>query len=61
MAQENKFLESLIYLIDVNDEDFDMTAALDLSDEIDNAESNGYVLSDREDRLWKKLTDRIYK
>lgn len=38
---------------------FNLQEALELSDEIHNAESGGYTLTDEEEDLWKELTLKI--
>jgi hypothetical protein len=38
---------------------FDREKALDLSQSIHDAESNGYQCTDVEEVLWEKLTDKI--
>lgn len=38
---------------------FQLRVALHLSDEIRDAESNGYDISPAEDILWEKLTEMI--
>lgn len=40
-------------------QNFNLEAALKLSDEIHEAESHGYEIWRVEDRLWEKLTDKI--
>jgi hypothetical protein len=50
-----KFRKRLEYML----QNFNLKAALSLSDEIHKAESNGYEVWKTEDRLWEKLTDKI--
>ena len=38
---------------------FDLIKALQLSDEIHHAKAEGYLLSGKEDRQWRNLTDLI--
>jgi hypothetical protein len=40
---------------------FSTKAASELTDEIHEAEANGYQISNLEDRLWLRLTDRILR
>ena len=47
-----KFMDKLKYALD----DFDLDKAETLSEEIHSAESEGYVVTAAEDRLWERLT-----
>lgn len=49
------FESRLIHLL----HNWNLQEAYDLSDEIHNAESAGYELTDEEDDLWKELTLKI--
>jgi hypothetical protein len=52
-----KFIKRLENLL----KQFDIDQAVVLSDQIQNAEENGYEISTREDRLWVNLTTKIMK
>ncbi len=49
------FKSGLIHLL----HNFNLQEAYELSDEIHNAESSGYQLTDEEDNLWKEVTLKV--